>query len=502
MHKIWMLDLAREQSPTLDHLYQYATVAQESGFSLGLYLEHRFAYPSHPEFAGLGAVTPRMIEALCAEFPSLEIIPFINVLGHVEGFLYAAEGQKYREETFKGLQACPSNPDFLAFCQEILADVISIFPSQLVHIGGDETSQLGKCEQCRKQAESLPNGIADLYSRHLTPLIDQVLAAGKCPAVWGDIFLEQPAALENLSQEAVIFDWQYRNGLQDSADRFGDRKVYGCPTLHVYNSPWMHISESEHNIRSVASDAHKMGLEGICLTTWEAGLFGCFDTQFPAIKWAGKIADKPEEDSSILDSFADESGAHREWAKIMGVDIPSLGGVFAHSMLRHPLKCRLLLYSNPFLITMHHGEALVGELGKQAIQLADQAMAIAPDEPYRNASAFVRSAVEFAILSQRAKQFYDKDQPESAIGQLTPLRGLFDDLAKLAKQNHHRIGGSQADFQRCIRAKKHVEEVISRIQQYGHRELGYLPAFDVITNPRFMPHDQGCWWLINQWANE
>jgi hypothetical protein len=41
-----------------------------------------------------------------------------------------------------------------------------------------------------------------------------------------------------------------------------------------------------------------------------------------------------------------------------------------------------------------------------------------------------------------------------------------------------------------------------RLKEYGDGSLGYLPAFEIITHPKFMPHDQASWWLINTWANE
>ena len=82
------------------------------------------------------------------------------------------------------------------------------------------------------------------------------------------------------------------------------------------------------------------------------------------------------------------------------------------------------------------------------------------------------------------------------------MRQLFDELEKVAKRNHARIGGSLADIERVRQAKRHVEVVMQRVRNYGDRQLGYLPAWEVITNPRFTPHDQGCWWLVNKWANE
>src|SRR5690606_18329247 len=105
-----MLDIAREQCPRRDHPFTYAALAQDARYNaLGLYFEHRFAFPSTPWSHGIHAVTPDHIRDLQSEFPSLQIIPFINVLGHMEGFIYTEEGKKYREDFFKGLQACPTH---------------------------------------------------------------------------------------------------------------------------------------------------------------------------------------------------------------------------------------------------------------------------------------------------------------------------------------------------------------------------------------------------------
>ena len=73
---------------------------------------------------------------------------------------------------------------------------------------------------------------------------------------------------------------------------------------------------------------------------------------------------------------------------------------------------------------------------------------------------------------------------------------------KAAERTFERIGGSQADIQRCHIAKGHVERVIMRVRNYGSGVLGYLPSFEMLTHPKFVPYDQAGWWLINKWANE
>ena len=96
--RMWMLDVAREQSPTLDHLRRYLDLTRKGEYNaIGLYLEHRFAYPSTPWAHGSGCVTPEMIAVLESEYPDIQMVPFINLLGHFVGMIYSEYGKRFRE---------------------------------------------------------------------------------------------------------------------------------------------------------------------------------------------------------------------------------------------------------------------------------------------------------------------------------------------------------------------------------------------------------------------
>ncbi|MBS1724456.1 MAG: family 20 glycosylhydrolase [Armatimonadetes bacterium] len=495
--RMWMLDLAREQAPTLDHLYHYAAFSLDAGYdTLGLYLEHRFAYAAAPWAQGNGCVTPGMVRRLQSEFPSLRIVPFINLLGHMEGFLNSEGGSTMRETPFRGMQACPSSPRAVEFCRRLLVETMDAFASDLVHIGGDETWELGACPVCSERS----GGRSSIYGYHFGPLARAVVDAGKTPAVWGDMFLEHPDALQQLPSETVVFDWQYFGGLRDSAPRLMQHghKIVGCPTLHVYDAAWMHVTESEANVREVSRDVAELGLEGVCLTTWESALFGAYDTVLPAVRGARAIMDDPSGAPGLLASYGAEEG----WADLMSNGLAGFGGDFGFDGHRSRLKCRLLLYGNPFLAWKHHRAELTGAAGTKVLDLCAAALAETKDEGCRGVTVFVRTAVEFVQMAEIAYGHYAAGSPELAIKALSPARQAFDGLETVAKRTHERTGGSLADIERCRVAKEHVERVIRRISHYGRGELGYLPAFDVITHPRFVPHDQACWWGVNKWGDE
>lgn len=668
--RMWMLDVAREQSPTIGDLRRYLDVTQESGYNaIGLYLEHRFAYPSTPWSHGTGCITPEMILRIQDEYPDLQIVPFINLLGHFEGMIYTEPGKRYREQTFKGLQACPSTPEFVELCHGLIDDTVSIFKSNLIHIGGDETQQLGACPICAKRVGEAADpfkggetadGKAVIFGEHFGPLARKVQELGRRPAVWGDMFLEHPSALEAMPKETLIFDWQYFESPLATAGQFIEKgfEVVTAPAILTYNALWCHIAQSEQNVRDHVEAVQELNAHGVCVTTWECGLFGNYETLFPIIRACGEmlnevgprvpspapdadeatrdkapkqrrlkfdptpqLPEEPDEDMSIavgvsdsifinaaddkvseivleqlsdknvlyfdqkvkgelpieqgqyvmrrlallsnlnpmrpmsgqqgriagkywlegeaptpfefevrghggttptklvftnhstqyagqppqgffLAAYAKESPQHEEWARLMSDHLETLGGSFAFGRIRSSLKCRLLLYGNPFLAWMYHHEELTGEIGDKALAILDKATQVAPDTSTRGVTQFAKLAIEFVRYADQSRQAYAQNLPGVAVASLTPCRQIFESLEKIAVATSLNIGGSKADIERCRVGKEHIERVIRRIKEYGDGSLGYLPAFEIITHPKFMPHDQACWWLINKWANE
>ncbi len=441
---------------------------------------------------------------------------------------------------FVGAQACPSNEEFVEFAAGLVRDTVKSFKSEIIHIGGDETFQLGKCPKCKARVENWEkeeglDGKARLYGEHFGPLSELVASLGRRPAVWGDMFLEHPQALESMPKQTLIFDWQYFGGCSQSAPKFQEKglDVVLCSTLQVYDAAWFHLLQSEQNVRIHAEEAERLGTFGVCLATWECGLFGAYDTLFPAIAAAGKLfltgaqggkspatqkepaedekgVDlskrlKPEfepEDSLFLAAYSAESEHYEVWARLMGIELNECGPIFTFNGWRSYLKSRLLLNGNPFLLWLHHGDELAGPVGDAALSILEEALRIAPNEATKGVTIFVRSAIEFARLAQTARTHYAAGDTERAVATLSLARQLFDDLAKIARRSKERIGGSSVDIERCRVCKEHVERVIVRIRNYGDGALCYVPAFEHLTHHSFIPGDQAAWWLINRWAWE
>jgi hypothetical protein len=539
---MWTYDIAREQSPDIGILRELCDLTLKAGFNaIGLYLEHRFAFECTAWAHGRGAVTPAMVRTLQDAYGSdLQIIPFVNLLGHFEGFLYTEHGKRYAEERFRGMQADSTSEAFVRLANDILDETIQIFTSQLIHIGGDETQQLGLgCGSRARMEEWQVAGVpkdtdlkARIYAEHFGPLAQRVVDAGRTPAVWGDMFHEHPTALDSLPIESVIFDWQYFRSPEHTSAPFRDRghRTVLCPTVHTYNAVWAHLPQSERNIRDHVQAANRLSAEGVCVTTWECGLFGSYEALLPVVLGAGRILQevdagvpdineswplagqggmlavseyvKADSAPTLLAGFMETGENDEEWARLMGVELPKLGPPFAFSGIRSSLKCRLLLYGNPFLAWLYHHEELCGDLGLKALGICDRAIAFSNSPAQRGVTQFVSKAIEFVRFADEARQAYAQGLPGVAIASLSPCRQIFEDLQKVAVGNNLRFGGSLADIERCRIAKEHVEKVIFRVKEVGDGSLGYLPAWEIITHPKFCPHDQASWWLINSWANE
>jgi hypothetical protein len=492
---MWMVDLARELSPTRDHLERICRATLDGGYdALGLYLEHRFAWPSTPWAHGNNAIRPEDIAALRREFPTLTLIPFLNLLGHCEGFLYTEHGSRFAEERFKGLQASSACPEFVSLTHRLVDDALNAFDSDIIHLGGDETGQLGAGRS--RPAEGEPDKAA-IYANHFGPLLEKVRDAGRTPAIWGDMLLNHPEALEKIPKDTLIFDWQYFQSPVESArtlSRLGHRIVL-CPAIQTYNAVWCHLEPSFRNLEQHIQAESELGSHGICITTWEFALFGNLNTALPIVAAMGKRLA-----GETVTAF--ETPEEREWARLMGEELAALGPPFGWSGIRSGFKCRFLLYGNPFLLWLRHRDELLGAIGEQAYRIAEQALSVAPNADMRGVAQFLKSGIEFVRLAEEARCAYAEGSVGGATAALAPMRQIFDHLAVVANASKLNAAGSTADVERCRIAKEHVERVIMRVKTYGDGSLGYLPSFEHVTHPQFTPHDQGAWWLINRWANE
>ena len=147
--------------------------------------EDKFAYPSHPEIGAPGAFTPQEIRDVTAYAKKyhIQIVPLVQGLGHSSFILKWPQFAHLREIPASNFEFCPLKEGAYDLLFDLWKDAIDATPgSEYIHIGSDETYELGQCENCkRKAAEISKKGLYHLFTDKAAKFI---LSKKRKPMVW------------------------------------------------------------------------------------------------------------------------------------------------------------------------------------------------------------------------------------------------------------------------------------------------------------------------------
>lgn len=172
-----------------------------------------------------------------AEARHVTLVPEIEMPGHFLAALaaypqYSCRGGPFELRTRWGIEPdilCPGNDGSVAFAQDILGEVVELFPSRFIHIGGDEAprDRWRECPKCqvRIKAEGL-KGEAQLQT-WFNHRIEKFLAAKGRRMIGWDEILEG-----GLTPGAAVMSWRGTKGGIAAAEAGHD--VVMSPTSHCY----------------------------------------------------------------------------------------------------------------------------------------------------------------------------------------------------------------------------------------------------------------------------
>jgi len=213
----------------------------------------RFPFQRHAPVRSPSALTPaelRQILELC-ESLGLKVIPLLQSLGHLRYMLKHDEYADIREEVDRPDQMCPTNEKSFRMWTEMAEEVLPYFPGcTLMHIGADETRQLGVCPRCKAEAEK--SGKASLYLNHINKVCGWLAERGITPMLWDDILCAHPGIMADLHKSAWIMYWDYWTTSSPSPLLVAR---YDKPRGTIYDKRW--DTEWKHE----ASDATRSTLE-------------------------------------------------------------------------------------------------------------------------------------------------------------------------------------------------------------------------------------------------
>ena len=190
----------------------------------------------------------REIVAYAAE-RHITVIPEIDMPGHMLAALASypelgCTGGPYQVGHYWGVYKdvlCVANPKVYQFVEDVLKEVMDIFPSEVIHIGGDETptDKWQQCPKCQALAKTLPASQAveseafEPLTSKLSPLqahftkrvFDFLTSKGRRALGWDEI-------LDGSPQDAMIMSWRGTEPGAKAAETGHD--VVMSPTTHCY----------------------------------------------------------------------------------------------------------------------------------------------------------------------------------------------------------------------------------------------------------------------------
>jgi hexosaminidase len=186
-----------------------------------------------------------------AEERNVEIIPEIEMPGHSSEIFSVYPELSCTGDTlsvhpfFKGPHVhdeilCAGNEETFKFLEDVLSEIIELFPSQYIHIGGDEASKVlwKACPKCQRAIKEHNLKDEDELQSWFTRRIEEYLdGKGKKLIGWDEILKG------GLSKTATVMFWQ--SSEQDALTKAINQgnTVIMTPTSHCYfDYPYERIS--------------------------------------------------------------------------------------------------------------------------------------------------------------------------------------------------------------------------------------------------------------------
>ncbi|MDY2931311.1 MAG: family 20 glycosylhydrolase [Muribaculaceae bacterium] len=173
----------------------------------------------------------------------INVIPEIDMPGHMRAAIasypqFGCTGKQMDVWTEWGVAEdvlCAGNDSTMAFIKDVLNEIMDIFPSKYIHIGGDECPKVRwkECPKCqaRIRAEKItPKGkfsAEDRLQGYVTRFAyDVIKERGRVMIGWDEI-LES-----DIPSDAIVTSWRGDDGAVEGANR--GNKVILSPNTHLY----------------------------------------------------------------------------------------------------------------------------------------------------------------------------------------------------------------------------------------------------------------------------
>jgi len=303
-------DLSRGPVPTLEfQKKQIRTLAAYKVNVFSPYFEHTLAYDSNPLVAPPGgAMTHSDVRELVSYAANyhVDIIPEQEAFGHLHHMLkyeiYSPLG-----ETPHGHVLAPGQPGSLPLIKQLFAEIDSLFPSHFVHLGADETFELGRGQTADRVKTE---GIGAVYLDFLKQIEAALRPSGKRFLFWGDVAMNSPDLVKTLPKDLIAVPWTY--DADSSFTRFitpfrdAGIETWVAPGVSSWNRVYPDNAIALPNIQRFVRDGQRLGSTGMINTSWDDDGESLFNQT-----WYGDLfgaAAGWQEGESSIDAFTSSYG--------------------------------------------------------------------------------------------------------------------------------------------------------------------------------------------------
>ena len=190
----------------------------------------RYLEEGHPNASG-GYYTQDEARELVAYAArkGITIIPEIEMPGHSEAVLAVYPHLSCTGEPYKHAEYCIGNEETFTFLTDVLTEVIAIFPSEYIHIGGDEANKVcwKTCPKCQGVMEREGLKDVDELQSYAVGRMDEFLQSKGRKMIGWDEILEG-----GLTPGATVMSWRGEEGGIKAANAGHD--VVMTPASHLY----------------------------------------------------------------------------------------------------------------------------------------------------------------------------------------------------------------------------------------------------------------------------
>ncbi len=270
-------DISRGQVSTVEDFR--AIIRDLAYFKKNLYqpyIEDMFEFDASPN-AGRkrGAITKAEMALIVEEgrLNHVTVCPVFETLGHQDRLLGLPENRRFAEiqgGDEKPWSFSPVLPGARAFVKRLVDEMAAATPNPFFHIGGDESSDVGK-GTARAAVKKI--GVGRVHARYFSEIADHVREKyGRRTLMYGDMLLAHPDALAELPKDAVIVDWHYQpDTTYPSVAKLkaaGIRNFMVSPGLWSWATFYPAYHKGFASVRTFAEVGKREGAMGCITSSW------------------------------------------------------------------------------------------------------------------------------------------------------------------------------------------------------------------------------------------